>query len=72
MCFMSIQSFTFKTEQACTKSFFSPRKFHLNFILQFLAGIVIHCLTLLDPVYLHNSNAILEDINIVTVFKHTF
>lgn len=46
--------------------------FHINFILWFLSGIVLHYITLLDPVYLHNSNATLKDINIVTASKHTF
>lgn len=54
------------------KVLFFSRKTRINFILQFLTGIVLHCITLLDPVYLHNSNATPKDVNIVTVFKHTF
>lgn len=52
-------------------------KFYQKFSYKFYSEISIKdCTslqyTLLDPVYLHNLNATLKDINTVTVFKHTF
>lgn len=63
-------TFSYKTESVCTK-------FYQKFSHKFYSEISIKdCTslqyTLLDPVYLHNLNATLKDINTVTVFKHTF
>lgn len=69
---LSISSLLHLNQSQHVQSHYFSREFYIKFILQFLSGIVLHCITLLDPIYLHNSNATLKDINIVTVFKHTF
>lgn len=58
----------FKQNQHVRSPFFL-RKFDINLILQLLSRIVLCCITPLDPVYLHNSNATLKDINRVTVLN---